>query len=423
MRFSAFLVASLARTAFGACEIDCKPVVACNDLQMDVIFALDDSGSLSARDWENQKEFVKLLATGMDEKFGGTRMGLVQWGGSVANKAKDGTDYTFPLPPSAGVAYDRCLQPWKVDSPPAGGKSAFVRFKEVLEGMVHLGGGTPTEDAFRTCATEFGRTRRMDAQGNEVQQLCIVVTDGSPNEKKVADAAAVTLKQTDGIILLMVGVGNINKAQLVLWASEPKDLYNHLASDYTKVITETLPNIISSVCFYVEPFEKACAQPTQAITVKGSGFVASTGGTLTCVFSKGVRTLTTTATKKSITEVTCPVPAFQNDENLPNYFPEDLYILELSRDTGTTSSTNNNPIYLYNDCSTLPTADPGGFNPFVDGDAGDGEADGMVDGGAPDGSAASRDDGNTDLASSSSKAAITALALFAPALALLVTLL
>jgi len=80
-----------------------------------------------------------------------------------------------------------------------------------------------------------------------IQNVCVVLTDGSSNSKSLTLVAATKLKDT-GIHVFSIGIGNtVKAAELIGIASSPSEKYYLQVNDYNTLQTDQLSEVVSSL--------------------------------------------------------------------------------------------------------------------------------------------------------------------------------
>ncbi|KAJ8371487.1 hypothetical protein AAFF_G00308050 [Aldrovandia affinis] len=156
----------------------CSEVV-CKDMEGDVLFLIDGSGSIEPEDFQKMKNFMVSMvdksAIGLDK----VRLGVLQFS---VNQQEE-----FPL----NKFYDK------------GG------MKQAISSMQQLGGGTLTGAALGFASQYFDSLKggRLN-----VRQFLIVITDGEAQDEVAQSAEKLRNK---GVIIYSIGVLNANNSQLL----------------------------------------------------------------------------------------------------------------------------------------------------------------------------------------------------------------
>ena len=178
----------------------------------DVGFVLDVSGSIGSRDWEVEKTFTKKLARHIDISPSGGRAGVVLFNSYAYTKIKFNSYNTYTAFAS-GV--DRL--PYR-----GGGTSISWGLKIALSGLFQASAGMRT-DSYK-----------------EV----VLITDGRDSGRDYNSLAR--QYRSRNIKIIVVGVGNVDRHNLMKLVSNSKDFYiannfQHLDS-FAKDVGETICN-------------------------------------------------------------------------------------------------------------------------------------------------------------------------------------
>ena len=131
---------------------------AARDCPLDVVFVMDESGSVGENNYDEMKDFVSEIVGNLDIDSGNTQVGIVTFSDNV-NTAIELDDY-----------------------------STAASLQSAIAALNHAGGGTRTDRAF-----EYVRTTILtEAAGDrsDVPNVVIVLTDGQSNEPALTEVGA-----------------------------------------------------------------------------------------------------------------------------------------------------------------------------------------------------------------------------------------
>ncbi|XP_078673450.1 collagen alpha-6(VI) chain-like [Branchiostoma floridae x Branchiostoma belcheri] len=178
----------------------------CN-INSDLFFVLDGSGSVSNADFDKVKQFVKTVASAFTIGLTETRVGVLQYSDSNA------------LECNLGDHAD---------------ESSFV---SAISTMTKLSGGTSTG-----AALEYAR-QNAAWRPAPTPKIMIVLTDGQSQDSVVAASQALA---ADGVTVFAIGVGNIDQSELLQIANNnPSHVFG--LADFN-VLARNINLIVSTVC-------------------------------------------------------------------------------------------------------------------------------------------------------------------------------
>ncbi|CAH1241297.1 COL6A3 [Branchiostoma lanceolatum] len=183
--------------------------------EFDLIFLLDESGSIGVDNFKFVKDFTERMANNFDISSNGTRVGVVQFSNFP------GTEFSL---------------------------NTFTDKAEVLDAIskINYNGGS----TFTGAAINFVRNNEfMSVNGDrdDVPNILIVVTDGNPNDDVSAPAIAAN---NAGITTYAVGIGsNVDQSNLVLMTAGRAGRVLQAADfvDLTTVIGTLQENVCDAV--------------------------------------------------------------------------------------------------------------------------------------------------------------------------------
>jgi choice-of-anchor A domain-containing protein len=183
--------------------------------KVDLVFCVDESGSISNANWLLEKKFVKDIVSSFIIGPDNVRVGYAGFA--------DGTLLEFNLNAHNNLA----------------GVTAAI------DGTTKIGGGTNIGsciDLARTSLFTAANGDRADAAN-----VLIVLTDGV--SVPATTQAQIDAATTAGIEIIAIGIGSgINLAELQLIASNPDSEHLFLAADFDAHLSELLASVTSIVC-------------------------------------------------------------------------------------------------------------------------------------------------------------------------------
>jgi len=238
---------------------------------LDVLFLLDQSGSVSVDDWQKEKEFAAQLAEGLAKLYANPQFGVIVFG-----------------PPSV---------PWPLSQVASTQISQQIRNLPGCQEHFAVNDRsartctTPTDQALALARQQFSSSGR-----NDTSRILFLVTDGNPETGEVdgtpsQSLANQTLTQADaakkqGISIVTVGIAldDATKALMNQIASKPPEDYSYPnVASFDGLITR-LPTILASSCFYVQDISPFQGCPGEIIAVTGENLFG-TDALLRCRFT------------------------------------------------------------------------------------------------------------------------------------------
>jgi hypothetical protein len=370
------------------CEIDCEPTLGCAGSQLDVVFTLDESGSMYWVDYNADNPslydnrftkavtFVSNLKSAIQELYPQAMFGLSAWSQQCYPVAdpdgymdccSDHQGYTCsPTPPTSREEKKIYLPGIRTLFDVRGaafnpGQSGS--FDPALAALFPQGRATQAEQGLQNCKDQLipGRT---DSLGSPVQRICIILTDGKQNgNSNLASDNAEDLRNA-GVTVVSIGMGSVFLAgttpydDLTDWASESSSgsKLRFAALNFQPSSLQTLLDQVSAAvtCFSLDLLPSStCVMPGSTLTLQGSDLMGST--TQQCRFFRGTSLDSASQTANAISgnsnAVSCRVPTLSGDLFSTTYF------VEVSKDGGNTWSSNRNRV-LIGDPDTIGCAAP-----------------------------------------------------------------
>jgi Mg-chelatase subunit ChlD len=196
----------------------------CKPPGLDLIFIVDDSGSIGADIFQNVRDFLTTIISAM-QKGQSNRVGIVRFDSSAFLDLSLTYDLNYANQVAAGLTYTG-------------------------EGTDIAAGLSMTYQQF----TQFGRSN--------VPMVALLITDGSDSDPNVV-AQADNLKNF-GVNLFTVGVGSDAASDLLIWSSVPHCMYYYSLNDYSQ-LAQAFPELLNSqICDVtaVIPTADTCANGT-----------------------------------------------------------------------------------------------------------------------------------------------------------------
>ncbi len=245
--------------------------------QVDLVFLMDESGSISASDFAKDKQAIAQMASGLT--FGPTRfgVGLVEFSGD----ARTGVNFSYTQ----------------------------ASFLNGLNGVYQRGGATNTYGGLVAAQNMLTASGRSGAT-----KIIITITDGDWNVDVSQTPGELASLKTAGDLLFGVGVGqNISVANINLLSSTPA--YAFPVADYTALAT-TLSHIAADI---ISPAAKnlnysAQTTPDFAVTsaTASSGTASHTANTVSWTLDQlATETVTVTYQLQHIATTGGTVPIHQ----------------------------------------------------------------------------------------------------------------
>ncbi|KAK7489962.1 hypothetical protein BaRGS_00018827, partial [Batillaria attramentaria] len=189
-----------------------NPVTGCAS-EIDLVFVLDESGSVGDENFEMVKTFVQDVISSLDIETNMIRVGVVTY--------------------SSSAAVDFFLNTHSTES----------AVNLAVSNIVYSGGGTDTAEALELLPSDVFTEANGDRP--DVPNVAVIITDGNSGTDVTGPAQNA---RDAGIKLLAVGVGSgIDLSELNLIASDP-DSENVFQVDDFNVLNDTLKNLWTTIC-------------------------------------------------------------------------------------------------------------------------------------------------------------------------------
>ncbi|XP_077558215.1 sushi, von Willebrand factor type A, EGF and pentraxin domain-containing protein 1-like isoform X2 [Haemaphysalis longicornis] len=171
----------------------------------DVVFVLDESGSIEAENFPAEKVFVEVVARLLIVSPEFSRLAVVTYG-------------------SDHVTH--------IDQMTAGGD--MCRFVQQLEEIPYRGGSTKTKEALEQASLLLGNARPG------ANRIIVLISDGRADSNSNPVPLARQLKRQKNITIFAVGVADINREELEAVASSPRHIYMLVDFPYIKTVNSDL---------------------------------------------------------------------------------------------------------------------------------------------------------------------------------------
>ncbi|XP_022080067.1 von Willebrand factor A domain-containing protein 2-like [Acanthaster planci] len=193
----------------------------CDVKQIDLVFVLDNSGSVKSENFEKTKNFVSHVVDAFDIGADRTRVGVIQYSSSVTIEFHLNTYSNKTL------------------------------LQQAIGNIQYIGGGTQTVAALNVTASQaFLVENGARPDLNAVSRAAVVITDGR-SQGPAAVAVPADRAREKGIAVFAIGVtNNVNMEELNAIANKPNDTYVFHVSNF-----DAIDNIVASL------EEKTCNDP------------------------------------------------------------------------------------------------------------------------------------------------------------------
>uniref|UniRef100_A0A3B3Z794 VWFA domain-containing protein n=1 Tax=Periophthalmus magnuspinnatus TaxID=409849 RepID=A0A3B3Z794_9GOBI len=208
----------------------------CEKQQADLVFLLDQSGSIVQKDYKIMKNFTVELVQRFNISQDKVRVGLAQFSSTFQHQL-----YLNDLDSEKEVV------------------------KHILN-LVQLGGGTNIGHALNSLQ-EYFTAKRGSRRDQEISQNLVLITDGD-SQDAVEDAAA--RLRTMGVEIFVIGVGHVHKLELLQITKNPERLFT--VNDFGSL--ETIKTKVSS--FAPPPLHHfLCSSPSLLLLLSTSFYCNS----------------------------------------------------------------------------------------------------------------------------------------------------
>lgn len=170
----------------------------------DIVFIIDESGSIGSSNFQLMRSFLHSLLSGLQISSNRVRVGIVMYHGE----------------PTAQVFLNTFKD-----------KSELLDFIKILP---YHGGGTKTGAALDFALQKVFIKERGSRKELGIQQVAVVITDGKSQDNVSTPAA--NLRRA-GVTVYAVGVKDADKTQLHQIASYPTNKHTFIVDSFTKLKT------------------------------------------------------------------------------------------------------------------------------------------------------------------------------------------
>ncbi|KAM4600729.1 collagen alpha-6(VI) chain-like isoform 2-T2 [Polymixia lowei] len=170
----------------------------------DIVFIVDESGSIGAANFQLMRSFLHRIVDGLDIGPTRVRVGIVMYNDN----------------PTAQVYLNSFND-----------KKEILQFIKILP---YHGGGTKTGAALKFTRENVFVKARGSRKGSGVQQVAVVITDGESQDDVSIEAADL---RRYGVTIYAIGIKNANKTQLVQMASYPSTKHMFSVDNFSKLKT------------------------------------------------------------------------------------------------------------------------------------------------------------------------------------------
>ncbi|XP_013388832.1 collagen alpha-1(XIV) chain-like, partial [Lingula anatina] len=224
----------------------------CHDCEIyagDIVFALDESGSIEKDDWEKVLAFVQDVVQTFDIGPDNTYFGVVTFG----NGAQRQFDLqSFPT------------------------RDGLV---EAIGNISYGGGRTDTAKAIDVLRVTMFNPKNEKGGRPGIPHIGIILTDGLSTEREATQQSAKEARDS-GIILFAVGVGHTDYEELRGIASDPDDSHVFHVNDFSsfqfihdKLVRDVCHDLcpkdwkrIGNKCFFLSSYQTSCLQASKRCT-------------------------------------------------------------------------------------------------------------------------------------------------------------
>jgi len=251
-------------------DLDCQSKV-------DIVLAVDGSGSILPADWLQIKNFTQTLVARFNVQRDRVHVGVVQFSGAIGSKIE------IPL------SFDK------------------QNVLSTLENMNQGGGGTPIDEGLNAAGNMLSSHIEERKDSNKI---VILLTDGDHTGTPGAEFVAADQLKKDGVLVFCIGVRDTtSKDSMQRMASSPAANYVYPVSNFD-LLNGLIGQLVQETCIEVHSLTPnfACLGQDTVVDITGRGFKNVTDGALTCRF--GDRTdIYIQAEFLSRTQMRCVLPA------------------------------------------------------------------------------------------------------------------
>ena len=181
----------------------CKP--GCDEAEIDLVFVLDASTSVTAPNFELMKDFVKDFLFIADIDNGNVRVGIIIY------STEDYVQFQLNT------------------------YSSKVEIFDAIDNIPYRYGSTNTADALNTMRTEM--FTRANGDRPNVPNICIVVTDGVSNINSRRTIPEAEQARAEGIHIYAIGIGLTDTTELDGIASQPASENSFAVQEFSELRT------------------------------------------------------------------------------------------------------------------------------------------------------------------------------------------
>ncbi|KAK3783391.1 hypothetical protein RRG08_001851, partial [Elysia crispata] len=191
------------------------PVVSCADAKIDLVFVLDASTSVTEPNFELMKDFVKDFLYEADIDSGNVRVGVIIY------STQDHIEFQMNTYNTKADVYN------------------------AIDEIPYRYGSTNTADALKTMRSEMFTRRNGDRP--DVENICIVVTDGVSNINARRTIPEAEQARAEGIHIYAIGIGLSDTRELDGIASKPVDENRFAVQEFSE-LRDLRQKVFSSLC-------------------------------------------------------------------------------------------------------------------------------------------------------------------------------
>ncbi|XP_019711442.1 collagen alpha-4(VI) chain-like [Hippocampus comes] len=222
------------------------PPACVNATEADVVFLVDSSGSIGSANFQEVREFLQNVVSGLDIGPDNVRVGLAQYNQDPVLE--------FSLMEHMD-------------------KNSLLA---ELDNLPYLGGDTQTGEAIDFIRTQLFNESAGSRASQGVPQIAVVITDGASGDGVVQPALRL---RDHGVTVFAIGVGggaNVNELEAI--ANQPSDDFRFLIDSFQSLqnVSEV---VLENICDAITDQLRACVDATVAdvvFLVDSSGSIGST---------------------------------------------------------------------------------------------------------------------------------------------------
>ncbi|KAM9352972.1 collagen alpha-6(VI) chain-like [Symphorus nematophorus] len=192
----------------------------------DIVFLVDGSSSIGLTSFQEVRQFLRSVVSGLDIGPDKVRIGLAQY---------------------SSEPYTEFLLKDHMD------KNSLL---SAVDTFPYRAGGTETGKAIDYLQTEFFTKEAGSRASQRVPQIAVVITDGDSTDDVVQPAQRL---RKHGVIVFGIGVGQANLAELESIANRPPDRFLSKIDNY-QALQRLTQGLLQTVCISVEDQRQALAE-------------------------------------------------------------------------------------------------------------------------------------------------------------------